>query len=337
MRANVVISVHLHRCGPALIETIELRPLALRCEPVPGESLNGFVRRLSERNAITPTFLMSFTRALKPFPVGTDPKAMEGLAILSGHDADALRMMGAPPSHPSIREQGGRPAEVLHGQAVSSRHERGRLKAVCPACLAAGDPFHRLEWEFLFAGACHVHRCGLLAKCPGCDEWLGWNETRLTCCRCDSDWSKSEPEVWDDARLAGTDFIASCLHGLPGRPEPESISGLPLIHAIDLLLALGGLAANCAPWQMGANVRETRLPEFLNSGLKWAAAPTSSLGPLMDRLETSLVGQPTMRPRMLEWCDWIEPHGSPATSAILDVFRATVRARAGEAQMSFDV
>jgi hypothetical protein len=302
-----------------------------------GESLNGFVRRLAERNAITPTFLMSFTRASKPFPVGTDTRIVEGLAILSGHDTDTLRTMGAPPSHPDIREQEGRPALVLHGQAVSWRHERRQLKAVCPACLAEAVPFHRLEWDFLFAGACHVHRCGLLAKCPGCDEWLGWNETRLTCCQCNLDWSKLEPEVWDDARLAGTNFLTSRLHGRPGMPEPESIAGLPLIHAIDLLLALGGLAANCAPWQMAAYVRETRLPDFLTSGLKWAAVPTSSLSPLMDRLEAGLVGQRTLRPRMLEWCDWIEPRGSPATSALLDVFRKTVRARAGEAQMSFDV
>lgn len=191
------------------------------------------------------------------------------------------------------------------------------------------------EWEFLFVGACHIHRCALLTRCPGCDEWLEWNRTDLAHCGCGMPWQDVEPEVWDDARLAGTRFPASRLHGASGEPEPEAVAGLPFNHAIDFLLALGALASNSKPWGLGAYARDTKLAGFLNEGLRTVATPPNALDHLMDNLESYLVRQPTMRVEMLRWCDPIEPHGSAATSAVLGRIRQTVRARAGEAQRSF--
>ena len=304
---------------------------------MPGESLNGFVRRLAERNGITPRELMSFEKRADVFPVSTTDDVIEGLRILSDREFDVLSRMAARPSGIGRLDQYESLAHEVCGQPISSLHGRQRLRAVCPACFAQGEPYHRLAWEYLFVGACHVHRCELLVQCPGCSEVLNWNRTHLAVCQCGLQWKDVAPTSWDDARLAGTDFLAARLHGIHSRPEPKVVAGLPLMHAVAVLLALGGLNSGLAPWQFGTNVRETETPRYLNDGLRLAAAPPEAWNPLMNTLEPALVGQQTIRPRMLEWCDWIEPHGTAATTVLLDLVRRTVLSRAGEAQTSFDV
>jgi hypothetical protein len=295
--------------------------LPLRCEPIAGESLSGFVHRLAERNGVRPSALLRILG--ERLPIYGNPRLLERLATLADWDVTELAAMGTsrstlktgPDPHPYAPW-----ASVFLGQIIISLQLRGRRRAVCPTCLAE-EGYHRAWWELHFVGACPIHRCGLLSLCPACNEALDWNTSSLTSCRCGQDMRRESVEEWHPIRLRATDYIAARLAGRRPDDEPACLRELPLLHTIELLRFFGALAGGVPPGQVGYKDRDPWLADYLNAGLNLLSMGPEHQLACLEPLPYDLDISSTGRSHLARWCNWIEEVGSLDTAATLNLVR----------------
>lgn len=306
-----------------MVTTPALVRLPLRCDPIAGESLSGFIHRLAERNLVRPAASLLRGGHRRPFPVYDDMAALEHLAVLSDRSVAALATMGTtasalrsgPEPHPYAPW-----AQVFLGQVVDNVQLRDWRRAFCPACLNEAA-FHRASWELHFLTACPVHRCALATICPRCEKAVDWNTSTLTGCRCGQDLRVAPVEEWDPVQLRATDYIAARLAGTVPEGEPACLRGLPLLHAVEMLRFFGAWAGGTSPDHVSYTPREARLADYLNEGLTMLSMGPERQLVCLDQLSRDLDSASTKRGQLARWCDWIEEVGNAETTATLNLVR----------------
>lgn len=319
---------HAQRAGrPVGQHPMRARPtperLPLRCEPITGESLNGFVHRLAERNGAKPRALLSFM-GRRPFPVrlgyGT---VLADLAALSGREPEELQAMAGTISPLRAGHDASFNARVFLGQVVSGLQVRSWRRAVCPACLAE-ERHHRASWELVFVQACAVHRCGLVTACPSCSVPLDWNTSELAKCSCGRALDALPSEMWHELRLTATDYVTARLRGTAPPIEPACLQDVPLLHAVEMLRFFGALAGGLDPWAVRYNERDPWLGDHLTGGLHLLLMGPEQVIEASSNLLAAFETRPTLARDLEVWCRWIEGFGNAETKLVLDVVRATV-------------
>lgn len=154
------------------------RPLGRSLQPLPGESLNGFLLRLSYRLRLAPVQLARLARIIQPAAssisrrllLDLDTGGLAAFARLTGPEAAALTLVPwadrYPPIARSLRTAGQRPQADDWLFSPGTRY--------CPRCLADdGSTIKeelggcwKLAWQLPIAFACPGHGIPLQGICP---------------------------------------------------------------------------------------------------------------------------------------------------------------------------
>lgn len=216
------------RYGQILAEHVVNR-LPIRCTPIPGESLNGFVVRLSEANAIDRASWLADVLKL-PFPENWyRAEEIERLAVASGQTLESLNELSPTP----IRRKGRRQVSTILGADVPTDFFVRSLRRVCPRCISE-SAHHRIIWDMRFVRSCTEHGIRLLAVCPECGKRLNWNIKSVCHCSCGFDLRTTPGESVEAQALSGTRFFQSMLQGRE-QAVPTLLAGLDLDEALLLV------------------------------------------------------------------------------------------------------
>ncbi|MFF4602356.1 TniQ family protein [Streptomyces sp. NPDC001339] len=167
-----------------------MRPLPRSLDPLPGESLPGYLMRLAHRLDLAPVELARHTgllpqdeRGVGPLShrllLGLAPQTLDAFAAatrLTRQEAAALTLADLHTRYPPL-------ARSLERSPTTGRHRiDGWLLAgfprYCPQCLAGdgspnqqvhGGPWKK-EWHLAVTFACPKHECFLQHQCPQCHK-----------------------------------------------------------------------------------------------------------------------------------------------------------------------
>ena len=229
-------------------------PLARSLDPLPGESLAGYVLRLAQRqdrtpNAVTARIGLRDERERAPagLNLGMPPEMLTAFAWacrLTEEEArsltlaDRLESLLAPDEH--------RRQDSLMPAALAAWISPGRTRW-CPDCLRGDDGagYWRLSWQVPWHYACLRHRRFLHDMCPVCDNPVGQG-------RADGPFGELVPNAAaadlppDVCRHRPADEQPVCGHRLsvldPYGPPPPTSDALAAQGRLDALLGLEGPA-----------------------------------------------------------------------------------------------
>jgi hypothetical protein len=206
-----------------------VKRLPIRCAPIPDESLNGFVVRLSEANAIDRASWLGEVLKL-PFPENRyGDEEIGRLATASGQTYESLNALSPTP----IRRKGRRQVSSVLGADVPAQFFVRSLRRVCPRCVSQ-SAHHRIIWDMRFVRSCVEHGIRLLAACPQCKMRLNWSIKSVCRCSCGFDLRASLGETVPPEALSGSRFFQSMLQGQE-KAVTALLAGLDLDEALILV------------------------------------------------------------------------------------------------------
>lgn len=248
------------------------RSLFFRAEPVPGESIYGYLSRLGRvlgyrshawvYDAFPGHFPIESTRSLLTQP---DLGFLAEALSLSRESLDTMRL-----------PQSGRHQFVCRGQTIARQDINAATEYFCPICVQ-GSGTHFLAWHLAFVTACPIHKCHLISRCPDCRRKFDL-ATVLdgTCDRCSRGIKPETPPEDRAALIVGR--LLSMIGGIEGNDKPvdmpDILQGLALSEALDITLSLGR-AVEIAPKTGRNSVREIitdRLTRGFSICENWTAA-----------------------------------------------------------------
>ncbi|MGW4984764.1 TniQ family protein [Streptomyces mirabilis] len=164
-------------------------PLPRSLEPLPDESLPGFLLRLAHRLDLAPQQLARRVKLVTP----EDPHARVSAANLlmmpsdrlhafaeavrmTPADADALTLSSYADRYPALAQALARPGSIPRPRKLAQPWLLMNHSRYCPACLAGdgtpvqnryGGPWKR-QWRLAVVFACLDHRTFLRTECPRC-------------------------------------------------------------------------------------------------------------------------------------------------------------------------
>lgn len=145
----------------------------------PGESLPGFVLRLSERARFTTADRLAAIAGMRQPGSAVTKADLSPLAGLAGSTAAILETAAyrpvAQPAH-----------HRFLGATVSREFLRLDVRRFCPLCLKTSS-FHRARWDLALVTACAGHSVRLLDRCSTCGKHVGWRYPSVGRCRCGAD------------------------------------------------------------------------------------------------------------------------------------------------------
>lgn len=158
-----------------------MKRLVVTSPPLPTESLNGYVLRLTELNGYpSSTFIFGYLRkATYGSKLGViDPLPLKAIAGITDEQTARLSQR---------REHGGTQGMVRFlGQDVVTSDLRRNAPKICPLCVLETGACEAL-WDLSMVTACPVHRIRLLDRCEECKKPLRWIRKKIGECRCGAD------------------------------------------------------------------------------------------------------------------------------------------------------
>ncbi len=186
-------------------------PTCLTLEPIPDESLVGYVFRLSHHRVL-PNARAQFIDCGFPYPLNQpEPEWLAALAASSSMEIGRLEAISyGPPDRVSAIVLGHRVSQsVLERRGMPQRR-------ICPACLSE-RAYHRAMWDLRYIAVCPVHGCLLEDTCRHCGDPLMWKGSNLLTCRKNHrlDLGGMEPTLVEAADVEAT----AAVYGLFGDPR----------------------------------------------------------------------------------------------------------------------
>lgn len=178
-------------------------PLLFGCQPNDGESLVGFILRLTEANGLrTPNQLLQYIsgRLSRPPSVSDIPV----LASLCNCDPNRIsRLFGF-----ESKDENRLTVWRLGNQALTKPYFiSSRTLSFCPACIVSSG-FLRAEWEITLNTACPFHGIQLVHYCPHCGRPPRWMRPGVSICTCGGLLTDATPPPANEFHL----FISSLIH-----------------------------------------------------------------------------------------------------------------------------
>jgi hypothetical protein len=191
------------------VERAEMRTenkrLLFSAEPLPDESFNGYLLRLTQRNDYD-----TLAWILQMANIGNEFRKM--LTFLLPHTLDlSLLVQLTGVDEPKLSELLYHPIRVatnrmmggdllVFGSPVPLYVIRLRCPKVCPCCLKE-KAYVRKIWDLAPVTACPLHKCLLLDECPSCKKRIIWNRRGVSICRCEFDWREYAPAQIEDSEV----------------------------------------------------------------------------------------------------------------------------------------
>lgn len=223
-----------HRAGPLLVTPA----------PFPGESLLGYMLRLSEANGYpSPEWIMA--------RIGLSIRELTSGRVTP--DDLSLACGRAPADLESLMYWNPQGDPILLGKPLRALNLRLRSPRMCPDCVVETGMLGA-QWDCALLVACPVHRAPLLQNCPGCGTRISWQRRGVLQCRSGCDLrQRGRPPRVPDPELRLSDLIWSKILGVsPNRPVLSDWCWLEVYELEDLLQAVRRLGRQ---WQLGRSNR----------------------------------------------------------------------------------
>ncbi|AYV26217.1 hypothetical protein EES41_05740 [Streptomyces sp. ADI95-16] len=321
-----------------------LRPLARSLDPLPGESLAGFLLRLAYRMGSTPhrvASLCGLTCRSDSIPQeqlrGLSPDAIEHLARaahLTVPEVQALTLQSLTRTYPPLARL--RAGQANIGSKLNINWAVNPDSRYCPHCLRGnGSPVQeafggawQLRWHLPVVFACTQHLCLLENTCPRCTQPLSGRVIRryslvqiphvsgLHPGQCRNRAPGPPPKPWARAVPCGARLDAP-------RDVAAALSPLDMQHVLDLQ---HNLNLRLAPGRLGGTADgqtpHTYFPDLITTArlitLSWpqgaSLLPSTTLADLVDEYATAYVHNPSQRRPQIRRS---APGSTAQTSALL--------------------
>lgn len=188
--------------------------LVVQLEPLPDESLPGYLYRLAAGNGVTGSQVIKLFRE----------RSREGEVELPVAMVDAWRPMVA-----QLLNPGGKPLRIWNAS----------VRRFCPCCLAQSEHW-RWHWDLTLMVTCPIHQRPMVDKCPDCGRLPTWGDSSLTnCFGCRASFTGRTPPHQDPSGA----WLANELMRRWPRHDPDPTSpfqhhGLEEFHEMATCLAV---------------------------------------------------------------------------------------------------
>lgn len=229
------------------LSQVTRRKLLIRPDPKPDENLAGYLLRLTEANAYdSPSVILKLSglidsanwRSRIP-SLATAQVDITPLARFIDKKPETVGGLIYHPNSSSLEDvllRVGRalvPADLMALQNPS----------ICPSCLIEGL-YHRQVWDIAPYTACNKHGIKLIDSCTACGQRLSWVRSKVSSCRCGSDFKGARPLIIDEQELVISRMVTECV-------ETGEIAGHPLIKdmvSLHIVLQIGYMLTKKRPW-----------------------------------------------------------------------------------------
>jgi hypothetical protein len=203
-------------------------------DPLLGESILGYVLRVSEENRYDTPWHIFRHAGYKQGEMITSGFTVQKLAAILGKDPDRLAKIAY-----LGKAKDGRSEYRLNGHSIG----RGlnlvplRLKdpAICPTCVKE-QGIVDVCWDTTAFVACPLHGTKLLQRCPACNSGLTWLRPGLLTCSCGASLADAVSEPASAATLGLMSVLRSMILDTPLPPAADVPGALPLKHLLALPL-----------------------------------------------------------------------------------------------------
>ncbi|WP_224517075.1 TniQ family protein [Bradyrhizobium barranii] len=177
--------------------------LVVRSAPRVGESLLGFLLRVSDANHYSGAGALVQLANL-PRTFLTRPCSLQNLTSLLGDVVSTSQLEAL-----SYWRNGTKNGIKFAGTTVSTVDVNGIHPKVCPTCLRE-DGIARQMWDLRTVTSCWRHGCYLVDHCSECGSRLTWRRRRLLRCDCGSKLT-DQPAVCASAEAAAFTLLLETL------------------------------------------------------------------------------------------------------------------------------
>jgi hypothetical protein len=260
----------------------QIRPLPVVGGPFIGESLYGYLLRMSVANGLGGVSPILELLGLQQ----TSELRSEHIPVLArlfdARPAEVLATMNV-----EFWSDGQR-MTIMDGHVIQRPYLiRSRRPRICPDCLAEFGCCRQV-WELVFFVTCPLHGRLLLDYCPGCGRPLSWKRPSLSVCGCGCSLIADI-----DHRSPPEEAVLLCLHiwgALRCRPDPRHSlrrQSEPAWHRVHRIL--GGLSLNGLLrliWILGCDqhlpTKKARLQPDVGAATDWVRTALQRLRALAD-------------------------------------------------------
>ncbi|HWS99699.1 MAG TPA: TniQ family protein [Pyrinomonadaceae bacterium] len=210
--------------------------LLRRGNPKPGESLLGFVLRLTEQNGYKSPSLILKSAGIKPEQLSQtcsflfNPNTnLEPLAKVTGASFSDL----IPLTYPHVESSSPTPLYLFYNAPLPHLMFRARRPAICPRCLLETGYCRRI-WDLLFVTNCPIHKCMLIDVCPNCKKHISWVRSSVSECSCKFDWRRITYKQIEEAESKGSWHIYLLCGLLKSKPNGRHLKKPDFLTRLDL-------------------------------------------------------------------------------------------------------
>jgi hypothetical protein len=187
-------------------------------QPLPGESLSGYILRVSEENGyMHPGNLFRVARIAQS-ERATRNFSFDKLAATINWQSQSMRE-----SDTSLN-----PADLRVSKKLRDSFRFPELAITvtkfCPRCVVEKG-FIETHWSSPLMVGCPTHQCVALYNCPNCRKPLGWFRPGLLECKCGGDLRRARCRPIPPSEATLLAILRSKLLGSPF--EDENLAGLP--------------------------------------------------------------------------------------------------------------
>ncbi|MEO3432389.1 TniQ family protein [Inquilinus sp. CAU 1745] len=270
-----------------LLDSKNIPRLPIRCEPIPGESFNGFIARLAEANLFDKVSWVAEVAKVRFPQVWYSDDDIERFSRVAGIEFSALRAMA--PNQPRQKRDVSVSTSLGHDVPVDLFARN--VRRVCPRCLQE-SPHHRAIWDLRFVRSCMDHGNRLLAGCPQCGRFLDWRTRSVQLCNCNFPLTDEDLSTWMPpvpvGTIKGPRYLQAMLHGIE-QPIPNLLVGLDFDETYDLLWRFGYFGSNRSTFNLDDSVKP-EVEIWLTRGLELLSKEAMDLQRILMRRATSTRG-----------------------------------------------
>jgi len=200
----------------------EVQPLVITPSPLAGESILGFILRVSELNGYASPMKLLHYAGMDDNEARSARPPLDKLAPIFGKSQEELKTAGLD----NMSQSRGRYLEVM-GHSIPSMFTSCKHASLCLECVQENG-FIEGYYEIKYAIACPKHKVKTIRYCPGCQNTLSWHRLGLTKCKCGVDLAQTHPEKIDTPEvLALLGVLYSKLMKQPLNQQQLNLVGFP--------------------------------------------------------------------------------------------------------------
>lgn len=216
--------------------------LLVRPNPLPGESLLGYIIRLCEYNGYkSPSNILKIAENADYRYSSELPKIIHRNLLPFANITQKSQSLLEDLLNPPISDT----TYKFFGSSVIAKAIQALHPKLCPFCLQE-RPYYRMVWDLSLMMACPIHKCLMLSNCPECNKAFKLNRNHVCKCECGFDLRDVkflEDLPKEELRVAGHIYLQLGISISQSNylPMHNPLINFPLIEFTNIIKYFAGL------------------------------------------------------------------------------------------------